>query len=405
MSKLFFLTFLLTASAPVFGQTITISNMTLSGSAGQNDYTNPITGTGTASVTGGSATVTLSGYATRDRGLACGDVVQLVVKLSFNATDSITSIFTAPVSSNVSTLNLTAQPINVVAGTGQYAGKGGSGNLTLTIVVNSDNTFNGTGSGTLQVTSQLTPTPYVYPSGVVANDNTVPIVQPGGWVAIYGANLANGVTNWNNNFPTNLGGVSVTINNKSAYMYYVSPTQINVQAPSDSTSGCVPVVVNTPNGQVTYAVTLEPQSPTFATLAGPANTYAIGIGINSDGTYNVIAPAGAFPGLTTRPAKAGEVIEFWGFGMGPTSPTVPAGSFFAQSAPLANPGSFAVTIGGQNAPVLGVALVYPGEYQINVQIPTGLPNGDYLIQGTLNFPNPVLGTNTQTQSNLYITVQ
>jgi uncharacterized protein (TIGR03437 family) len=404
MSKLVFLTFLLTASAPVFGQTITISNMTFSGTAGQNDYTNPITGTGQASVTGGSASVALSGYSTRDRGLACSDVVQLSVKFSFNSTDSITTIFTAPTTPNLTTFTFT-EPINVISGTGQYAGKGGSGNITISVVTNSDGTFNGTGSGTLQISSQLTPFPYIYPSGVVANDNIVPIVQPGGWVAIYGANLANGVTNWNNNFPANLGGVSVTINNKSAYMYYVSPTQINVQAPSESTSGCDPVVVNTPNGQVTTAVTLEPQSPTFATLVGPANTYAISIGINSDGTYNVIAPTGAFSGLATRPAKAGEVLEFWGFGMGPTNPAVPAGSFFAQPAPLANPNSFTVTIGGKNASVLGVALVYPGEYQINVQIPTGLPSGDNLIQGSLFFANPVLGTNTQTQSNLYITVQ
>src|SRR5205814_3941806 len=43
--------------------------------------------------------------------------------------------------------------------------------------------------------------------------------------------------------PTSLGGVSVTINNKPAYVYYITPGQIGVEAPDDPKTGSVQVVV------------------------------------------------------------------------------------------------------------------------------------------------------------------
>src|SRR3989442_4223779 len=82
-------------------------------------------------------------------------------------------------------------------------------------------------------------------TGVVNGASFQPGIAAGSWVTIQGANLAN--TNpgrtWrsdeivNGNLPTALDGVSVTINNKPAYVYYISPTQINVQAPSDDSVG------------------------------------------------------------------------------------------------------------------------------------------------------------------------
>ena len=48
--------------------------------------------------------------------------------------------------------------------------------------------------------------------------------------------------------PTSLDGVSVNIGGKPAYIYYLSPTQINVQAPTDDSQGNINVVVTTPAG-------------------------------------------------------------------------------------------------------------------------------------------------------------
>src|ERR1051326_8072096 len=47
--------------------------------------------------------------------------------------------------------------------------------------------------------------------------------------------------------PTQLSNVSVKVNGKSAYVYYISDTQINVLTPLDDTQGQVPIVVTNGN--------------------------------------------------------------------------------------------------------------------------------------------------------------
>jgi sugar lactone lactonase YvrE len=90
--------------------------------------------------------------------------------------------------------------------------------------------------------------------GIVPINSTTPTVQTGSWVSIYGKNLASGTTVWNGDFPTTLGGVSVAIDSKPAYLWFTSPGQINVQVPDDATTGLVNVVVNTASGTATSSV-------------------------------------------------------------------------------------------------------------------------------------------------------
>ena len=65
----------------------------------------------------------------------------------------------------------------------------------------------------------------------------------------FGANLAASTRTLaasdvvNNQLPTILGGVSVQVDGKPAYMYFASPGQINVLAPADTGSGPVPVAL------------------------------------------------------------------------------------------------------------------------------------------------------------------
>ncbi len=90
--------------------------------------------------------------------------------------------------------------------------------------------------------------PAISPGGVVPLYGTVNIIQPGGWASIYGTNLAAGTAVWSGDFPTSLGGTTVTINGRPAYLSFVSPGQINLQAPDDATTGAVSVVVTTGGG-------------------------------------------------------------------------------------------------------------------------------------------------------------
>lgn len=71
-----------------------------------------------------------------------------------------------------------------------------------------------------------------------------PGVASGAWITIFGQNLAPVTRTWeaakeivNGKLPVSLDGVSVSINNKPAFVYFIGPTQINVQAPSDDAVG------------------------------------------------------------------------------------------------------------------------------------------------------------------------
>lgn len=86
-------------------------------------------------------------------------------------------------------------------------------------------------------------------------------IQSGSWVVIKGTNLStNPGRGWNANesFPTSMDGTSVTINYKPAFLYFISPGQLNLQAPTDSTVGPITVVVT--NNGVTSEATAHYQS-------------------------------------------------------------------------------------------------------------------------------------------------
>jgi hypothetical protein len=124
--------------------------------------------------------------------------------------------------------------------------------------------FNGAGMKNHQVSPAEAPS--ISPGGVVPIDSTVNTIQPGEWVSIYGTNLASGTVTWNGDFPTSLGGTSVEINGKAAYIEFASPGQINVQAPDDTATGTVSVVVTTAGGSATSTVTLSHFAPSFCLL-------------------------------------------------------------------------------------------------------------------------------------------
>ena len=112
--------------------------------------------------------------------------------------------------------------------------------------------------------------PTISKGGIVPIYSTVTTIQAGSWISIFGSNLASTTATWNNNFPTTLGGTTVTIDNRPAYLWYVSPTQINLQAPDDMTTGTVlrVTIVLTAAGSWTSAVTLAAISPSFSLLDG-----------------------------------------------------------------------------------------------------------------------------------------
>jgi uncharacterized protein (TIGR03437 family) len=203
-------------------------------------------------------------------------------------------------------------------------------------------------------------------------------IQPGSWISIYGSGFAASNVTWNGDFPQTLGGASVTINGKPAYLWYISPGQINLQAPDDTPAGIVPVVVTTPYGTSSATVTLAPVAPSLSLLSGH---YAAGIILRSDGTgsygggaYDILGPTGRSFGYPTVAARSGDAVELFGVGFGPTAPAAKAGQVLIGAATATDP--VGVQINGVSVTPFYAGMTEAGLYQINVTIPAGLGTGD-----------------------------
>lgn len=227
--------------------------------------------------------------------------------------------------------------------------------------------------------------PGISPAGIVPVYSTASTIQPGSWVSIYGKNLAVSTATWDGKFPTSLGGTSVTINGKPAYLWYVSPGQINLQAPMDTASGPVPVVVTTPYGASSSTVTLASAAPSFSLLDGKHVAGIIlrqdGSGNYGGGTYDILGPTGNSLGYSTMAAKAGDSVALYAVGLGPTNPPVPAGQPFSGSAPTASP--ITVLINGVSVTPTYSGITGAGLYQINLTIPANAGTGDVTLAATV----------------------
>jgi uncharacterized protein (TIGR03437 family) len=130
------------------------------------------------------------------------------------------------------------------------------------------------------------------------------------------------------------------------------------------------------NGSTSPAGTAQLQavSPAFFLWSGK---YAVA----TRPDFSLAAPTGLFQPVTTVPAKPGEVIILWGTGFGATTPTVTPG-VVPPANPVANVANpVTVTIGNVVATVVGAAVSpgNPGLYQIAVQVPASVPDGDLAV--------------------------
>ena len=213
---------------------------------------------------------------------------------------------------------------------------------------------------------------------------------PGSFIEIYGANLANTRRSWTdgdftgNNAPTTLDGVTVTIGGKPAFVYFVSPAQVNVQVPADvPVGGSVPVVVSY-KGQSSDPVVLPIKSQSAGLLAPSSfnvfgKQYVVAVHADSGGYVS----NGNLPGFP-EPAVPGETLLFYGIGFGPVTPasTPIAGQIVNGLTALATPLQF--KIGSTLAQVLYAGFVpgLVGVYQFNVVVPKDAPTGDLPVEVT-----------------------
>ena len=257
----------------------------------------------------------------------------------------------------------------------------------------------GTGNSYDGFIAKINVAPTVLSGGVVPVYSSSTAITPGEWASIYGTGLAAGTTVWTGNFPTSLGGTSVTINGQPAYLSLASPTQINFQAPADSTVGSVPLVINTVNGSVSATVALAQLSPSLFLLDSRHVAGIIlrqnGSGAYGGGTYDIVGPTGSSLGYPTVAAKAGDSVVLFGTGFGPTSPVVPPGHAFSGAAMTTNP--VTLTLGKTTVTPSFAGLSGAGVDQFNLTLPASLGTGD--------IPLTAIVGGVSTQSNVVISVQ
>lgn len=216
-------------------------------------------------------------------------------------------------------------------------------------------------------------------------------VAPGSYISIRGEFLAESTREWkisefvNNNAPTSLDGVDVTIDSLSGYVSYVSPGEVRVQVPGSVLPGEPVRVVLKYRGRAVPPV-MVPIVPLAGGLHAPPSHRVEGKQYVAANRANDGSPVtnGFLKDVPAAPAIPGEVLMFTGIGFGPADPpfTIIAGRPARDSTPLLNPVKF--KIGGIEARVefAGLRRGEVGIYEFRVVVPADVAGGDQKVEVT-----------------------
>lgn len=223
--------------------------------------------------------------------------------------------------------------------------------------------------------------PDISSNGVVNGASFGSGLVVGSWATIQGTNLAASAGEWdvvNGILPIKVNDVTVDFGGNDAYVYYVSPTQINFIVPDVRTGTQQVTVTNSAGTSQTVSVTVENFAPAFFTW--PNNQV-----VATTQSFAYLATNGTFPGTTTAPAKPGDTIILWGTGFGATDPAFPQGMVTPATGGPYNTGKVSVTIDNVSATVYGAALApgFAGLYQVAIQVPESLGNGNWPVVATI----------------------
>jgi uncharacterized protein (TIGR03437 family) len=223
--------------------------------------------------------------------------------------------------------------------------------------------------------------PTISSNGVVNGASFKSGITPNAWATIQGSNLAPKTDDWskaivNGQFPATLDNVSVSLGGKAAYIYFITPNQLNVLVPADLPLGPLQVTV-TVDGQTSTAASVTSTQYAPAFFLWPGNQ---AVATRQD--YSLAVKPDTFVGTTTVASKPGDVLILWGTGFGPTDPPAPSGSAVPADKTYSTTNTPTVTINNVQATVYGAALAssFAALYQIAIQVPPSLTDGDWPIQ-------------------------
>jgi uncharacterized protein (TIGR03437 family) len=222
---------------------------------------------------------------------------------------------------------------------------------------------------------QLTPiyTPRVLFQNGVRSAAGNAVASPGSLITMYGANLGLDELVVAPGFPLpmQLKEVTALVNDQPMPLHSVTPWQINAHLAQSVGPGTPGFKVRYEDGVAVQAVNGEvkaiaPENFFYtATNAGQAYVQA-----------HAYHPGTLTPADAANPARAGEVLEIYGLGLGVTNPVIPAG--VASPVPPAIASTTPqLEIGGRAAAITFAGLIpgLAGVYQVNATVPSGLARG------------------------------
>jgi len=182
---------------------------------------------------------------------------------------------------------------------------------------------------------------------------------PGMVMSIFGTQLASTTSTASTlPLPTVLDNVSVTVNGVAAPLYYISPTQLNVQIPYETPS----------SGKVTLEVSNHGQ-----TSSTTIQMSAVAPGIFFDGSSGALIP--------TATATPGQTVTLYMTGAGAVQPYVATGAVPGDGSTPIPAQNTQVTVGGVDAATsyVGVPSWSVGVLQINFTVPLTAAPGPQLV--------------------------
>jgi uncharacterized protein (TIGR03437 family) len=224
------------------------------------------------------------------------------------------------------------------------------------------------------VTFNIRQAPAIGAGGVVMNGSFTAPVAPGSYVSIYGTSLTDYTDSATTaTLPLSLDNVTVTVDVPSAgisvparivHLTQLSGyDQIDIQMPWElqgQTSAQMKVTLNEYEYGNLVTVPVANYAPAFFHAAVDALDYP---------GYKVINSANA--------VARGGVAQLFVHGLGPVNNQPASGSYVADASATTTTTPI-VKIGGQQAQVIfsGLAPGFPGEYQVNVIVPSGIGTGN-----------------------------
>lgn len=246
------------------------------------------------------------------------------------------------------------------------------------------------------ITSGAMVEPWTYRAGL----------SPGGWISVYGLDLAVKEEYWQpvNGQPlaTTLGGTTVRINGVPAVLSYVSRNMINLLIPGQVPVGDVTVTVDR-SGATSAAVfgqvrRVNPAIYCLPMIGAPPVKFQVTALVAGS---NQLVGSALTDSRVIRGARPGELIDLYATGMGRTIGEFPTDRLFTGTYALAD--SFDVELGQSKITPEFVGLVSPGLYLVRFRIPASLTAQEVairLVSGDLRSADNVYLTLDPVQVNL-----